>query len=68
MEPLHRKLNYLTVTRPDISSAMSIVNQFLNSPCDSNWDVVIHNNYPTQKGLVIRVIFLGYGTLLVKSF
>jgi len=27
------KLNYLTVTRPDISFAVSVVSQFLNSPC-----------------------------------
>lgn len=35
------KLNYLTMTRPDISYAASVVNQFLNSPCDSHWDVVV---------------------------
>jgi len=27
------KLNYLTVTRPHISFAVSVVGQFLNSPC-----------------------------------
>nr|KYP52091.1 hypothetical protein KK1_026001 [Cajanus cajan] len=27
------KLNYLTITRPDISFAVSVVSQFLNSPC-----------------------------------
>nr|CAN77210.1 hypothetical protein VITISV_000141 [Vitis vinifera] len=35
------KLNYLTITRPDISSLVSVVSQFLQSPCDSHWDVVI---------------------------
>ncbi|KAL6323576.1 hypothetical protein AAG906_039164 [Vitis piasezkii] len=35
------KLNYLTITRPDISFPMSVVSQFLQSPCDSHWDVVI---------------------------
>ncbi|RVX16320.1 Retrovirus-related Pol polyprotein from transposon RE1 [Vitis vinifera] len=35
------KLNYLTITRPDISFPVSVVNQFLQSPCDSHWDVVI---------------------------
>ena len=49
-EPLHdpgsyrrlvRKLNYLTITRLDISFPMSVVSQFLQSPCDSHWDVVI---------------------------
>ena len=35
------KLNYLTITRPDISFPVSIVSQFLQSPCDSHWDVVV---------------------------
>jgi len=35
------KLNYLTVTRPDISFAVSVVSQFLNSPCANHWNVVI---------------------------
>ena len=30
------QLNYLTITRPDISFPMSIVSQFLQSPCDSH--------------------------------
>ena len=35
------KLNYLTITRPDISFAVSVVSQFLNSPCNSHWDALI---------------------------
>ncbi|PNX68831.1 putative copia-type protein [Trifolium pratense] len=35
------RLNYLTVTRPDITFAVSIVSQFLNAPCDSHWDAVV---------------------------
>ncbi|RVW95243.1 Retrovirus-related Pol polyprotein from transposon RE2 [Vitis vinifera] len=35
------KLNYLTITRPNISFPVSIVSQFLQSPCDSHWDVII---------------------------
>jgi len=35
------KLNYLTMTRPDISFVVSVVSQFLNSPCDSHWNVVV---------------------------
>ena len=30
------KLNYLTITRLDISFHVSIVSQFLQSPCDSH--------------------------------
>jgi hypothetical protein len=34
------KLNYLTITRPDVSYAVSIVNQFLEAPRVSNWEAV----------------------------
>jgi len=35
-------LNYLTVTRPNISFAASVITQFLNSPCEDHWNAVIH--------------------------
>ncbi|RVW65705.1 Retrovirus-related Pol polyprotein from transposon RE2 [Vitis vinifera] len=35
------KLNYLTITCPDIFFPVSVVSQFLQSPCDSHWDAVI---------------------------
>ncbi|KAK2410134.1 putative mitochondrial protein [Trifolium repens] len=35
------KLNYLPVTRPGISFAVSVVSQFLNSPCQEHMDAVI---------------------------
>ena len=38
---LVRKLNYLTITRPDISFPVSVISQFLQSPCDSHWDAMI---------------------------
>jgi len=34
------KLNYLTVTRLDISIADSMVSHFLNSPCEDHWNAV----------------------------
>nr|KYP55409.1 Retrovirus-related Pol polyprotein from transposon TNT 1-94 [Cajanus cajan] len=35
------KLNYLMVTRPNISFVVSVVSQFLNSPCAGHWNAVI---------------------------
>jgi len=29
------KLNYLTITKPDITFAVSVVSQFLKEPCES---------------------------------
>ena len=50
------KLNYLTVTRPDISFAVSVVSQFLNFPCEDHWNVFIRIlNYikrSSRKGLL----------------
>ena len=35
------KLNYLTITQPDISFPVSVVSQFLQSPCDDHWDAAV---------------------------
>lgn len=35
------KLNYLTITRLNISSVVSVVSQFLQDPCKDHWDAVI---------------------------
>ena len=35
------KLNYFTITRPDISFPVSVVSQFLQSPCDSHCDAIV---------------------------
>ena len=35
------KLNYFTITRPDISFPVSVVSQFLQSPYDGHWDAAV---------------------------
>ena len=35
-QQLVERLNYLTITRSDISFPVSVVSQFLQSPCDSH--------------------------------
>lgn len=49
------KLNYLQVTRPDISFPVSVVSEFKDSPCDSLWDAVIRIfRSATGKGLLFK--------------
>jgi len=38
---LVEKLNYLTVTHPNISFVVIVVSQFLNFPCVDHWNAVI---------------------------
>ena len=51
------KLNYLTMTRPDISYAVSVVSQFLNSPCDIHWDVWLEF-YDISREPLEKVLFM----------
>ena len=37
-----RKLNFVTLSRPDISFLVSLVSQFMNSPCNSHWEEFLH--------------------------
>ena len=39
---LVRKLNYLTVTRPNIAYSVSVLRQYMSSPTVSHWAVVEH--------------------------
>ena len=41
-QKLEGKLNYLTITRLDISFPVSIVSEFLQTPYDNHQNVVIH--------------------------
>ena len=36
------KLNYLTVTRPDIAHSVSVVSQYMSSPTVNNWVAIEH--------------------------
>lgn len=50
------RLNYLTITIPEITFAVSIVSRFLNASYDSHWDAVIwilrYIKYAPESGLL----------------
>ncbi|GAV86517.1 hypothetical protein CFOL_v3_29947 [Cephalotus follicularis] len=62
------KLNYLTVTRPDIAFPMSVVSQFLSSPRSSHCDVVIRI-LKYLKGIPRRrLLYCDHGHCRVEGF
>nr|KYP70478.1 Retrovirus-related Pol polyprotein from transposon TNT 1-94 [Cajanus cajan] len=68
---LVEKLNYFTMTRLDISFPVSVVSQFLNSPCESHWLAVVrilrYIKRSPGKGLVYNdrghIDIVGYSTV-----
>ncbi|RVW49251.1 Retrovirus-related Pol polyprotein from transposon RE2 [Vitis vinifera] len=62
------KLNYLTITRPDISFPVSVVSQFLQSPCDSHWDAMqIGLAHPQIDVLLQGTVFFIGGVAIWKD-
>ena len=62
------KPNYLTITLPDISFPVSVVNQFLQSPCDSHWDVVVRILRYIKGTLGQRVLYVNRGHTQVIGY
>ncbi|KAB1215703.1 Copia protein [Morella rubra] len=62
------KLNYLTITRPDISYAVSIVSQFLDTPWVSHWEAVIHIIRYLKKSPSLGILYRRNGHLRVEGF
>ena len=59
------KLNYLTISRPDISFPVSVVSQFLQSPCDSHWDVAVRILHYVKGNPSQGVLYENKGTQIV---
>ena len=62
------KLNYLTITRPDISFPVSVVSQFLQSPCDSHWDAVVRILYYIKRTPGQGVLYENRGYIQVVGY
>jgi len=62
------KLNYLTVTRPDISFAVSVVSQFLNSPRTNHWDAVMRILRYLKKSPGMGLLYENHGHLNIVGY
>ena len=61
------KLNYLIITRPDISFAVRVVSQFLQLPCDSHWDAVVRILHYVKATPGQRVLYENRGHTQIVS-
>ena len=62
------KLNYLTITHPDISFAVNVISQFMSTPCSTHIEVALRivrylKAHP-GRGLFYRV----HGHLCIEAF
>ncbi|XP_042946560.1 uncharacterized protein LOC122279793 isoform X3 [Carya illinoinensis] len=62
------KLNYLTITRPDISYAVSVLSQFLQTPRISHWDAVVHILRYLKRAPGLGILYRPNGHLRVEAF
>ena len=62
------KLNYLTLTRPDIAFPVSVVSQFMNSPRTSHWDAIIHILRYLKKAPGRGILYKDHGHCKIEGF
>ncbi|XP_022891852.1 uncharacterized protein LOC111406703 [Olea europaea var. sylvestris] len=62
------KLNYLTITQPDIAFPISIVSHFMLSPRTSHWDVVTHILRYLKGSPGRRILYKDRGHCRVEGF
>lgn len=62
------KLNYLTITRPDISYAVSVVGQFLEAPSVPHWDAVTRIVRYLKRAPGLGILYRRNGHLRVEGF
>ena len=55
------KLNYLIITWPDISFPVSVISQFLQSPCNSHWDALVRILFYVKGTTGQRVLYENRG-------
>ena len=65
---LVRKLNYLTVTRPDIAYSVSVLSQYMSSPTVSHKAVVKHILCYLKKAPGRGILYKKHGHTRIESF
>ena len=62
------KLNYLTVTRPDIASSVSILSQYMSSPTIGHWAAVEHILCYLKEAPRSEILYKKHGHTRIKCF
>lgn len=62
------KLNYLTITRPDIAFPVSVVSQFMSEPTQTHWEAAIRIVKYLKGAPGKGVLYADYGHTSVEAF
>ena len=62
------KLNYLTITRPDIAHLVSVVSQYMSSPTVDNWAAIEHILCYLKGGPGRGILYSNHGHNRVECF
>ncbi|KAJ9548762.1 hypothetical protein OSB04_021305 [Centaurea solstitialis] len=62
------KLNYLTITRPDIAFPVSVVSQFMSSPRTPHWEAVRHILKYLKGAPGLGILYQNHGHHVIEGF
>lgn len=62
------KLNYLTITRPNIVFPVSMVSQFMSGPRTLHWDVVAHILKYLKGASGYGILYQNHGHHVIEGF
>ena len=62
------KLNYLTITRPNIAYSISVLSQYMSSPTVSHWAIVEHILCYLKEAPRCRILYKKYGHTKIEYF
>ena len=62
------KINYLTITRPNITFPINEVSQFMNSPRTFHWNAIVHILSYLKKPPRYGILYKNHGHCIVEDF